>query len=145
MAIGIMEMNALAAIVQRNICIAVPIASDRGCQCLPSAPGKHRSDVHRDLFLTDAFDLDQALGRRGAGDREHMSTMNDDGRSWEAAYLVVAGFFIIGGGTCLVTGPVAVVACAGRYLATIAGSICAMLLSGRRVQVSSLPNSEMPR
>ena len=140
-----MEMAALAAIIQRNICIAFPISSDRGCQCLPSAPGKHRSDVHRDLVLTDAFDLDQALGQRGAGDREHMSTMNDDGRSWEAAYLVVAGFFIIGGGTCLVTGPVAVVACAGRYLATIAGSICAMLLSGRRVQVSSLPNSEMPR
>ena len=36
-------------------------------------------------------------------------------------------------------------ACAGRYFATIAGSSWAIAVSGNRYQVSSLPNSEMPR
>jgi hypothetical protein len=34
---------------------------------------------------------------------------------------------------------------AGRYLAMIAGSTCAIAVSGSRVQVSSRPSSEMPR
>ena len=36
-------------------------------------------------------------------------------------------------------------ACAGRYLATIAGSSEAIALSGSRYQVSFLPSSEMPQ
>ena len=37
------------------------------------------------------------------------------------------------------------VGCAGKYFWTITGSSCATALSGKRVQISSLPNSEMPR
>jgi len=33
-----MEMAALAAIIQRNICIAFPIASDRGCHVFQARP-----------------------------------------------------------------------------------------------------------
>ena len=36
-------------------------------------------------------------------------------------------------------------ACAGRYFATMAGSSWAIAVSGNRVQVSSLPNSEIPQ
>jgi len=53
---------------------------------------------------------------------------------------------IVGGALFFAAGAgLFVAACAGRYLATMAGSTSAMLVSGRRLQDSSLPSSEMPR
>src|SRR3954470_20811710 len=142
-----MEMAALAAMIQRRICIALLIAFDSNRhsnrQWLPSAPASSaRTSIQTwsssTRLIWIKFCADACRRPRAQVDQE------DDGRSSEAVYFVVTGFFIVGG-ACLVAGLVAVVACVGRYFAMIAGSICAMLVSVRRVQVSSLPNSEMPR
>src|SRR5437763_1430846 len=57
-----------------------------------------------------------------------------------AGAIIIAPPFFDGAGGGLVA-----TACAGKYFATMAGSTWAMLASGSRVQVSSLPNREMPR
>ena len=58
-------------------------------------------------------------------------------------------FFAATGGLTIATGGLVAAAwaaaCAGKYLAMIAGSTWAIDVSGSRCQVSSLPNSEMPR
>jgi hypothetical protein len=68
-----------------------------------------------------------AAGTRTDDQRDEIGTTNDEAaaRGLHVNYLVGAGFFIIGGGACLVAEPAAVAARAGSYFAMIAGSICA--------------------
>ena len=54
-------------------------------------------------------------------------------------------FFPAAGDLVIATGGFIDAACDGRYLATMAGSSWAIAVSGNRDQVSSLPNSEIPR
>jgi sugar lactone lactonase YvrE len=89
-------------------------------------------------FRTDRPDANPACSRLFRPARRSRRERKGDRRRRYRGY-GCAGFFTPAGGGFIAA------ACAGRYLATMAGSSWAIAVSGKRNQVSSLPNSEIPR
>ena len=93
--------------------------------------GGEKSIARRCLSNNQVLGVDLALPRRRRSRRRRGGRLLRRDRCLGGAFAPGAGFIAA--------------ACAGRYFATTAGSTCAIAVSGNRVQISSLPNSEMPR